>query len=134
VTQINHRVQTATKEIRRAHWRALRNSQNPYQIDIRSGSSITLQQTASPGQAGPHELLQGRLQPLEWRALYCRVHSTTTLPAEPPSLAQVVLWVARLGGYLARKHDRPPGPTVIWRGFLALHEVTAMYRIFRQNE
>jgi hypothetical protein len=74
------------------------------------------------------------LQPVEWRALYCRVHSTTKLPAEPPSLAQVVLWIAKLGGYLARKHDRPPGPTVIWRGFLALHEVTEMYRIFRQNE
>lgn len=74
------------------------------------------------------------LQPIEWRALYCRVHSTTKPPTDPPSLSQVVQWIAKLGGYLARKHDRPPGPTVIWRGFLALHEVTEMYRIFRQNE
>ncbi|CAB3773763.1 IS4 family transposase ISLpn5 [Paraburkholderia humisilvae] len=74
------------------------------------------------------------LQRVEWRALYCRMHGTTKLPPQPPSLAQVVLWIARLGGYLARKHDRPPGPTVIWRGFFALHEVTAMYRILRQNE
>jgi hypothetical protein len=44
-----------------------------------------------------------------WRALYCRVHGTANLPTEPPSLAQVVLWIARLGGYLARKHDRPFG-------------------------
>jgi hypothetical protein len=35
VTQIDHRVQTATKEIRRAHGRPLQNSQNLYQIDIR---------------------------------------------------------------------------------------------------
>nr|WP_255743537.1 IS4 family transposase [Mycetohabitans sp. B6] len=48
------------------------------------------------------------LQPIEWRALYCRVHSTTKLPNEPPSLAQVMRWIAKLGGYLARKHDRPP--------------------------
>jgi hypothetical protein len=74
------------------------------------------------------------LQPIEWRALYCRAHGTTKLPDKPPTLAQVVLWIARLGGYLNRKHDRPPGPTVIWRGFLALHEITQMYRIFRQNE
>jgi hypothetical protein len=74
------------------------------------------------------------LQPIEWRALYCRMHGTTETPDESPSLAQVVLWIARLGGYLARKHDRPPGPTVIWRGFLALHEITMMYQIFRQNE
>ncbi|KVZ48335.1 IS4 family transposase [Burkholderia ubonensis] len=74
------------------------------------------------------------LQPLEWHALYCRVHGTTKLPDRSPSLAQVVLWIARLGGYLNRKHDHPPGPTVMWRGFLALYESTVMYRIFRQNE
>lgn len=74
------------------------------------------------------------LQSIEWRALYCRVHGTTEPPDEPPSLAQVVLWIARLGGYLSRKHDGPPGPTVMWRGFLTLHEITEMYRIFRQNE
>ena len=74
------------------------------------------------------------LQPVEWRALYCRIHGTTRLPTKVPSLAQVVLWIASLCGYLNRKHDRPPGPTVIWRGFLSLHEITEMYRIFRQNE
>jgi hypothetical protein len=74
------------------------------------------------------------LQPIEWQALYCRTHGSTEIPDDPPSLAQVILWIARLGGYLARKHDHPPGPTVIWRGFLVLHEITMMYRIFRQNE
>jgi hypothetical protein len=74
------------------------------------------------------------LHPIEWHALYCRTHNTTKLPAQPPSLAQVVLWIARLGGYLNCKHDRPPGPTVMWRGFLAMHEATQMYRVFRQNE
>jgi Homeodomain-like domain len=45
----------------------------------------------------------------------------------------LALWIARLGGYLNRKHDRPLGPTVMWRGFLALHECTEMDRIFQQN-
>jgi Transposase Tn5 dimerisation domain len=74
------------------------------------------------------------LQPIEWRALYCRIHGADKPPNRIPSLAEVVLWIARLGGYLARKHDRPPGLTVIWRGFLTLYEITEMYRIFRQNE
>jgi hypothetical protein len=52
----------------------------------------------------------------------------------PEGATGLVLWIARLGGYLSRKHDRPPGPTVMWRGFLALHECTEMYRIFQQNE
>jgi Transposase Tn5 dimerisation domain len=74
------------------------------------------------------------LQPIEWRASYCRVNGTTKLPTEPPSLAQAVLWIAKLGGYLNRKHDRPPGPAVMWRGFFTLHEITEMYRIFRSSE
>ena len=74
------------------------------------------------------------LQPVEWQALYCHTHRTTQLPKHTPSLQQTVLWIATLGGYLNRKHDRPPGPTVMWRGFLVLHEVTKMYRLFRQNE
>ncbi|MBK3837859.1 IS4 family transposase, partial [Paraburkholderia aspalathi] len=74
------------------------------------------------------------LQPVEWRALYCRANGTAQPPDTPPTMAQVVLWIAQLGGYLNRKHDHPPGPTVMWRGFLALHECTEMYRIFRQNE
>jgi hypothetical protein len=36
-----------------------------------------------------------------------------------------------LGGYQNRKHDRPPSPTVIWRGFLVLYDITRMYRLCR---
>ncbi|WP_295493743.1 IS4 family transposase [uncultured Ralstonia sp.] len=74
------------------------------------------------------------LQPVEWQALYCRTHHTNRPPKRPPKLLQALLWIAMLGGYLNRKHDRPPGPTVIWRGFLILHEITSMYCLFRQNE
>lgn len=74
------------------------------------------------------------LQSLEWRALYCRTHGTTKPPEEPPTLGDAVLWIAKLGGYLGRKSDDPPGATVLWRGFLALHEITEMYRIFQKSE
>ncbi|EGF33322.1 hypothetical protein IMCC9480_581 [Oxalobacteraceae bacterium IMCC9480] len=39
-----------------------------------------------------------------------------------------------IGGYLNSKHDRPPGATVLWRGFHALHEISSMYLIMRKNE
>ncbi|MDX6012219.1 IS4 family transposase [Cupriavidus necator] len=70
------------------------------------------------------------LQPIEWQALYCRVHRTTRPPDKVPSLNQAVLWIATLGGYLNRRSDPPPGATVIWRGFFVLHEITEMFRIF----
>jgi len=34
-----------------------------------------------------------------------------------------VIKLARLGGYLARAHDRPPGNTVIWRGLSRLTDI-----------
>ncbi|MFO1210970.1 MAG: IS4 family transposase [Amaricoccus sp.] len=34
-----------------------------------------------------------------------------------------MICVARLGGYLARRHDAPPGQTVIWRGFSRLADL-----------
>ncbi|MDN7153047.1 IS4 family transposase [Paraburkholderia sp. WS6] len=73
------------------------------------------------------------LQPVQWQALYCHTHRTTQLPEQVPTLQQTILWIGMLGGYLNRKHDRPPGPTVIWRGFLVLHEITKMYQLFRQS-
>jgi hypothetical protein len=74
------------------------------------------------------------LQRFEWQALYCRTHGTTNPPKKAPTLGQAVLWIAKLGGYLGRSRDRPPGTTVLWRGFLALHETSQMYLIFRKNE
>jgi hypothetical protein len=46
-------------------------------------------------------------------------------------LAEVVRWVATLGGYLGRKADGPAGGTVRWRGFQALAQRTARYQVFR---
>jgi hypothetical protein len=74
------------------------------------------------------------LPQLEWEALYCRTHGTTTPPPQAPTMGQAVLWIAKLGGYLGRKQDRPPGMTVLWRGFMALHETAQMYAIFRKRE
>lgn len=40
-----------------------------------------------------------------------------------PSVAHYVIKLARLGGYLARAHDRPPGNTVISRGLSRLTDI-----------
>ena len=38
-------------------------------------------------------------------------------------LAYYIVKLARLGGYLARFHDPPPGNTVIWRGLSRLTDI-----------
>ena len=40
-----------------------------------------------------------------------------------PSLGHYIVKLARLGGYLARTHDPPPGNTVIWRGLSRLTDI-----------
>lgn len=40
-----------------------------------------------------------------------------------PSLSHYIVKLARLGGYLARAHDPPPGNTVVWRGMSRLTDI-----------
>lgn len=70
----------------------------------------------------------------EWQALYCNIQRVPAPAATPPTLAQAVLWIARLGGFLARKGDGAPGPHVLWRGFQHLPYITDMFLIMRRNE
>jgi hypothetical protein len=40
-----------------------------------------------------------------------------------PNLAKYLVKLARLGGYLARNSDGPPGNTVLWRGLYRLNDI-----------
>jgi hypothetical protein len=55
----------------------------------------------------------------EWQAI--ALLSTAAIPPRPPSLAETVGQLARLGGHLARKADGPPGHRTIARGLRTLH-------------
>ena len=69
----------------------------------------------------------------EWHALYATIHRTTQLPDQPPTVRQVVRWIAQLGGFLGRKRDGEPGVTVIWRGWQRLHDIAATWRIMNKE-
>lgn len=57
-------------------------------------------------------------------------HATPDIKREAPhDLAFYVRAVARLGGYLDRASDPPPGTTVIWRGFSRLTDLVEGARI-----
>lgn len=66
------------------------------------------------------------LTELECRTLmlmtrYSQSHQTSAL-----CVSQAVIAIAKLGGFLARKHDGAPGPTVIWRGWSVLQNATRL--------
>jgi hypothetical protein len=61
------------------------------------------------------------LTPLEIRLLDQLVKNKTSSPAL--TLAHYLTKIARLGGYLARAKDPPPGNMVMWRGLSRLTDI-----------
>jgi len=57
------------------------------------------------------------LDKLEWSLLYRKFNKTRTVPSQVPTLKQAMIWIARLGGYIARPSDPPPGVISMWRGW-----------------
>jgi hypothetical protein len=67
----------------------------------------------------------------EIEALHVRVHKALP-PAQSPNLKEVVRLVGRVGGHLGRKCDGEPGMTVLWRGWMRLHEDVLVLRAHKQ--
>ena len=59
----------------------------------------------------------------EWQVLFLKVNQNRTLPASVPTIAEAVTWLARLGGFLARDGDGPPGTVTLWRGWKRLTDL-----------
>lgn len=62
----------------------------------------------------------------EWKAVY--VYFNEPIPEECPSIAEVILKIARLGGYKANKHAGPPGIKSMWIGYQQLTVAAQVYR------
>ena len=70
---------------------------------------------------------------VSWEVLYRATHGHRPLPTCPPKLHEAVRWIARLGGFLGRKHDKEPGVTTLWRGWRRLEDITAGYYLAKQH-
>jgi Domain of unknown function (DUF4338)/Transposase DNA-binding/Transposase Tn5 dimerisation domain len=63
----------------------------------------------------------------QWKALM--VFRTKKPPPEiPPPLHLMILYIAQLGGFLARKADGQPGSQTLWRGIQSLDDITAAFK------
>ena len=67
---------------------------------------------------------KGLLTDTEWKVLYLKTHKSKPLPRKHPKIKDVVRWIARLGGYLAREQDGDPGTITLWRGWKRLNDLT----------
>lgn len=69
----------------------------------------------------------------EWKILFRKATGNRTLPQNPPPIAEAVVWIAKLGGFLARKCDGPPGTLTLWRGWKRLVDLTEGWNLAVQS-
>jgi hypothetical protein len=50
------------------------------------------------------------------------------LPDTPSTVGEVFIWIAKLGGYIGRRTDPPPGMISLWRGWQRLMDMVEDYR------
>lgn len=62
------------------------------------------------------------LAPAEWTLLR-RKFVPSSRSKKPPTLREAMIWIARLGGFLARKGDGQPGLKTLWRGLTTLRSM-----------
>jgi len=85
----------------------------------------------SMGQKYPNQSCLVVFSESEWKSVYCRLHKKKAIPDEPISLSEMVVLVARLGGFLARKRDGSPGIQTMWKGLQRMHDYTQAWECFR---
>jgi hypothetical protein len=63
------------------------------------------------------------LSEIEWAILYRKTKKTKHLPGTPPTVGEALIWIAKLGGYIGRSSDPPPGMISLWRGWQRLMDM-----------
>ena len=69
---------------------------------------------------------------LEWKAVY--VYFREDIPLTPPPLSEIILKIARLGGYKATKNALPPGIKTMWLGWKSFNVAAEMYKSVCQQK
>lgn len=82
----------------------------------------------------PNSSCEAVLTRPQWAALYLLVHRTDQLPPNPPTLAEAMGWIARLGGYLNRRSDGPPGLKTTWLGYQRVVDAARLYELMTHQK
>lgn len=98
-----------------------------------SFAAFKIMQMTYESRAYPKVSCEVVLTKQEWQTLYMLQTQSSKLPQNPPTLAEAVRWIAKLGGYLNRKSDGPPGLISVWLGYHQLTECVKLYSIMSKK-
>ena len=60
-----------------------------------------------------------------------KINKMNITPEKIPSSREVLIWLARLGGFMARKSDGEPGMISIWRGWTRLQDMVSIHNLLK---
>jgi hypothetical protein len=63
----------------------------------------------------------------ECEILYRKTMKTKNIPDTPPTVGEVFIWIAKLGGYIGRRSDPPPGMISLWKGWQRFMDMVEDY-------
>lgn len=86
----------------------------------------------SQNKAMPEASCETVLEKAEWEILWM-LDKRTPPPEKAPDIKTAMSMLAKLGGYLARRHDSPPGPKAIWLGLTQLYHAINAIEIARNS-
>lgn len=67
----------------------------------------------------------------EWKSVY-KITQKTAIPSTPPPLEEIILMIARLGGYISGKNRPPPGLKVMWKGMRRMSDFALAWERFEK--
>ncbi len=142
----NLKIGSLDDAIEKVHWYAKRWNIEVFHKVLKSGCGVENAQLRSAERLKKHTVLRsivawrlfwlGRLREIdentsceivlseeEYSLLYRKANKTKERPTTAPTVGEVVIWIAKLGGYIGRPSDPPPGITSLWRGWERLNEM-----------
>ena len=89
---------------------------------------MTMIKRANPDARAKDALTDMEIKPLDQLA-----PDKNRTQKDKKTISDYITRLACLGGYLARRHDPPPGYIVIWRGWRKLMEISIGYELFNEK-
>lgn len=85
------------------------------------------------GKNHPEESCEEILTEDEWHSLYCYTEKKVYKQKKPPKIKTVIIWIAKLGGFLGRKNDLEPGIKSLWKGLRRLFDINESWRLAKSS-
>ncbi len=102
-------------------------------ISVYSLAAFRIMQLVYESRHKPNVSCEVVLTKEQWAVLYMLIHKENKIPKKPPTLAEAVKWIGKLGGHLGRNADGPPGLKTVWLGYQRLCDAINIYGIFNKT-